>query len=50
VQHERRKSAIDHMNAHAGMIGAVGGLHRDLASAFKARKDAVRPNPKPAAK
>lgn len=47
---ERQRGAIDHMNAQAGMIGAVGGFHRDVASAFKARKDAVRPNPKPAVK
>jgi hypothetical protein len=45
---ERQRGAIEHINAQAGMLGAVGGFHRDVASAFKARKDAVRPTPKPA--
>jgi hypothetical protein len=47
---ERRGHALEQMNAHAGMITARGGYERDLAAAFKARKDAVRPTPKPAAR
>lgn len=47
---ERRGHALETMNAHAGMITARGGYERDLAAAFKARKDAVRPTPKPAAR
>lgn len=53
VEHERRSSAIDHINAHAGMISAIGGMHRDLAGAHRDRVGAVvdaRPEPKPAAK
>lgn len=46
----RHKAGVERINAHAGMISAQGGYQRDLASAFKARKDAVRPTPKPAAK
>lgn len=50
VEQDHHTRGIERLNAHAGMLGAVGGLHRDMAAAFKARKDAVRPNPKPAAK
>lgn len=47
---ERRGYALEQMNADAGMITARGGYERDIAAAFKARKDAVRPTPKPAAR
>jgi hypothetical protein len=47
---DRRGHALEQMNANAGMITARGGYERDLAAAFKARKDAVRPTPKPAAR
>lgn len=47
---DRRGHVLDTVNAHAGMIAAHGGYQRDLAAAFKARKDAVRPTPKPAAR
>jgi hypothetical protein len=47
---ERRGHVLEQMNADAGMLTARGGYERDLAAAFKARKDAVRPTPKPAAK
>lgn len=50
IRMDRGKLAIEQMNAEAGMLSARGGYELDLASAFKARKDAVRPNPKPAAR
>lgn len=51
VQHDRRTAAIDHINAQAGMLGAVGGFHRDIAGAHRDRVGAVvdaRPQPAPA--
>jgi hypothetical protein len=45
---ERARTALDGMNAHVGMLGAIGGLHRDLAAAHRDRVGAVvdaRPEP-----
>jgi hypothetical protein len=50
VQHDQRTSVINHMNAQAGMLGAIGGFHRDIAGAKRDHVGAVvdaRPEPRP---
>lgn len=50
IHQERAKTALDGINAHAGMLGAIGGFHRDLAGARRDHVGAMvdaRPEPAP---
>ena len=41
IHQDRAQTALDAINAHAGLLSSVGGLHKDLASAHRERQGAV---------